>query len=209
MNTMLPRVGIGHDAHRLVPGDGLRLGGVWIPHSKSLLGHSDADALLHATTDALLGAAGLGDIGEMFPDTDAANKDRSSVEMLRLAYKKLRESGWVVHNVDCIVFAERPKLSEYKSLMASRIAETLEITPQQVNVKAKTGEGVGLVGEELVIEAQCVVLIVRDKCATTNNVKTLAASRPLTASVPPQSVVVCPRASLEEEHTPKGTICSR
>lgn len=174
------RVGIGHDTHRLIPGDGVRLGGVFIPHDKKLLGHSDADVLLHAVTDALLGAAALGDIGEMFPDTDEENRGRSSVEMLQLVLKKVQNAGWVVQNVDCIVFAQRPKLSAYKAEIALKIAETLQITPQQVNVKAKTGEGVGLVGEEIVIEAQCVALLISGQNTAELGKKAMAATRPAT-----------------------------
>lgn len=173
------RVGIGHDTHRLIPGDGIRLGGVFIPHDKSLLGHSDADVLLHAVMDALLGAAALGDIGEMFPDTDEENRGRSSVEMLRLVWKKVQNagSGWKIQNLDCIIFAQRPKLAGFKADMALCIAETLGITPQQVNVKAKTGEGVGLVGEEIVIEAQCVALLSSAQAAADSKTRALAAAR--------------------------------
>lgn len=195
MNTMQPRVGIGHDTHRLVPGDGIRLGGVTIPCDRSLLGHSDADVLLHAVTDALLGAAAMGDIGEMFPDDDPANAGRSSVEMLKLAYAKIRDMGWSVRNLDCIVFAQKPKLGEYKPLIARKISETLEITPQQVNVKAKTGEGVGPVGEGIVLEAECVVMIIPSRALSQNTLQTLAASRPIPAAAQlPPSIVGSPRA---------------
>ena len=182
MNTMLPRVGIGHDRHRLVLGKGFRLGGVFIPFDHALLGHSDADVLLHAVTDAVLGAAAMGDIGDMFPDTDAANANRSSIDMLRQAYAKVRELGWGVRNVDCIVFAERPKLANYKTEIARSIAQALEITPQQVNVKAKTGEGIGPVGEGVIIEAQSVVLIVPTRTQG-EGLKTLFAARPIPAAV--------------------------
>jgi 2-C-methyl-D-erythritol 2,4-cyclodiphosphate synthase len=153
------RVGIGHDTHRLGQGGPLRLGGIEIPHDRHLVGHSDADVLLHAITDALLGAAALGDIGELFPDTDPANRGRDSADMLRLAHDAMRNTGLAIGNLDCIVFAQRPKLSIHKPAMARRIAEILHLTPGQVSVKAKTGEGVGEVGREEVMMAQCIVLL--------------------------------------------------
>jgi 2-C-methyl-D-erythritol 2,4-cyclodiphosphate synthase len=124
-----------------------------------MVGHSDADVLLHAVTDALLGAAALGDIGELFPDTDEANRGRDSAEMLEAAVARLAERGFRVVNVDCIVFAQRPKLSLYKDALRQRIAELLGIAAADVGVKAKTGEGVGEVGREEIIMAQCVALV--------------------------------------------------
>ncbi len=121
----------------------MRLGGIDVPHDRQALGHSDADVLLHAVTDALLGAAALGDIGELFPDTDPANRGRDSAEMLALAYQRVRGVGYSIVNLDCIVFAQQPKLSPYKDAIRRRIAEILEITPEQIGVKAKTGEHVG------------------------------------------------------------------
>lgn len=115
--------------------------------------------LLHAVTDAILGAAALGDIGELFPDTDETNRDRDSAEMLTLAYARVVDAGYRVANLDCIVFAQRPKLSKYKDAIRERIAAILEIDPEAVGVKAKTGEGVGSVGQEEAIMAQCVVLL--------------------------------------------------
>jgi 2-C-methyl-D-erythritol 2,4-cyclodiphosphate synthase len=153
------RVGIGHDTHRLGPGGPLRLGGIDIPHDRRLLGHSDADVLLHAITDALLGAAALGDIGELFPDTDEANRNRDSADMLRRAATIVRESGYEIVNLDCIVFAERPKLSAYKEPIRHRIAEILAIAPSCIGVKAKTGEGLGEIGREECLLAQCVALL--------------------------------------------------
>ncbi len=153
------RVGIGHDTHRLTGGGPLRLGGIDIPHDRQAVGHSDADVLLHAVTDALLGAAALGDIGEMFPDTAEENRDRDSAEMLSLAVAKVHDAGWQVVNADCIVFAQRPKLSEYKQAIRERLASLLDVEVDQVGVKAKTGEGIGPVGEQRVIMAQCVVLL--------------------------------------------------
>lgn len=157
------RIGIGHDTHRLKHGGPLRLGGIDIPFEHSLDGHSDADVLLHAITDALLGAAGLGDIGEMFPDTAADNAGRDSGQMLKLAWQAVQQQGLEIINLDCIVFAQRPKLSSFKPAIAQRIAELLAIKPGQVGVKAKTGEGVGLVGEQKIMQAQCVALLVRSR----------------------------------------------
>jgi 2-C-methyl-D-erythritol 2,4-cyclodiphosphate synthase len=135
------------------------LGGLVIPHEKGLVGHSDADVLLHAVTDALLGAAGLADIGELFPDTDPANGGRDSAEMLTRALQQVRSAGYRVVNVDSIVFAQRPKLSPYKDALRRRLAELLQVDPASVGVKAKTGEGVGEVGREETIMAQAVVLL--------------------------------------------------
>lgn len=155
------RIGIGHDTHRLADGGPLRVGGIDVPHDRHAVGHSDADVLLHAVTDALLGAAGLGDIGELFPDTDEANRGRDSAEMLRIAAERVADAGWAVGNLDCIVFAQRPKLSAHKPAIQRRVAQVLGIEPEQVGVKAKTGEGVGLVGEQTIIAAQVVALLVR------------------------------------------------
>ncbi|MEI6724140.1 MAG: 2-C-methyl-D-erythritol 2,4-cyclodiphosphate synthase, partial [Betaproteobacteria bacterium] len=151
-------VGIGYDVHPLVEGRKLILGGVEIPHSKGLDGHSDADALLHAITDALLGAAALGDIGELFPDTDPANKGRDSAEMLRLAADRVAAAGWRVVNLDCVIFAQRPKILPYRQQIRSRVAAILDIDEGNVWLKAKTGEGVGPIGAEEAIAAECVVL---------------------------------------------------
>ena len=153
------RVGIGHDTHRLADGGPLRLGGIDIPHDRQAVGHSDADVLLHAVTDALLGAASLGDIGEMFPDTAEENRGRDSSEMLSLAIARVHAAGWQVVNADCIVFAQQPKLSQYKQDIRQQIASLLDVAPEQIGLKAKTGEHVGPVGEQLAIMAQCVVLL--------------------------------------------------
>jgi len=118
--------------------------------------------LLHAVTDALLGAAALGDIGQMFPDTDAANRGRDSAEMLAIAYEAVRKAGWRICNLDCVVAAQRPKLSPYREQICRRMAEILKIDAEQVGLKAKTGEGVGPVGREEAIGAQCVVLLEKD-----------------------------------------------
>ncbi|MEL7497312.1 MAG: 2-C-methyl-D-erythritol 2,4-cyclodiphosphate synthase [Planctomycetota bacterium] len=161
MNPLDLRIGIGHDTHRLVEGGRLVLGGIEVPHTHSLDGHSDADVLLHAVTDALLGAASMGDIGELFPNTEAKNKDRDSAEMLAAVVGKTREHGYSIVNLDCILFAQRPKLSPFKSQIAERIAQIVGIEPGRVGVKAKTGESVGPVGMEQAMQAQCVALLVR------------------------------------------------
>ena len=153
------RVGIGHDTHRWAAGRPLRLGGVAVPHASGLHGHSDADVLLHAVIDALLGAAGLGDIGEWFPDTDPANQDRDSAEMLSHVVARLAAEGCRVVNVDCIVFAQQPRLTPYKESIRARLAALLGLPPARVNVKAKTGEQVGPIGRGEAMSAQAVVLL--------------------------------------------------
>ena len=135
-----------------------------MPHDRHLVGHSDADVLLHAVTDAILGAAALGDIGELFPDTDEANRNRDSGEMLQLAQRRVREAGFRIVNLDCIVFAQRPRLTPHKPAVRQRIAELLGITPDQVGLKAKTGEELGAVGREEAMLAQCVALL--ETCTT-------------------------------------------
>jgi 2-C-methyl-D-erythritol 2,4-cyclodiphosphate synthase len=161
MNAANFRIGIGHDTHRLKPGGILWLGGIEIEHTHSLEGHSDADVLLHAVTDAILGAAALGDIGEFFPDNAPENKGRDSADMLGLAWEAVQKSGFQINNLDCIVFAQKPKLSPYKRQIAARIAEILGLEESQVGVKAKTGESVGPVGEEKIMMAQAVALLHR------------------------------------------------
>ena len=155
------RIGLGHDTHRLGPGAGLVIGGITIPHDRAAIGHSDADVLLHALTDALLGAAALGDIGEMFPDTDPANRGRDSADMLRRAAARVAEAGWRIVNLDCVIFAQRPKILPHRAAIRGRIAGILGLSEEAVWLKAKTGEGVGPIGEELAIAAECVVLIER------------------------------------------------
>ena len=139
----------------------LRLGGVDIPHDHGLVGHSDADVLLHAVTDALLGAAALGDIGEMFPDNAPENRGRDSADMLRLALERVVAAGWRVVNVDCIVFAQLPKLSPHKEAIRRSIGGLLQVPPECVGVKAKTGEHVGPVGRQEAMMAECVALLER------------------------------------------------
>ena len=153
------RIGEGWDVHALVPGRRLVIGGVDIPHTAGLLGHSDADVLLHAITDALLGAAALGDIGTHFPDTDAAFQGADSVALLTEAARCVRGQGWRVGNVDSTVVAQAPRLGPHRAAMVERIAAALAITPAQVNVKAKTAEKLGPVGQGASIEARAVVLL--------------------------------------------------
>ena len=163
------RVGIGHDTHRLGEGGPLVLGGLQLDYGVHAIGHSDADVLLHAITDALLGAASLGDIGELFPDTDPANKDRDSADMLQAAAEKVRTKGFSIVNLDCIIFAQKPKLSPHKLSIRERIAEILGVNSQDVGVKAKTGESVGPIGREEAISAQCVVLLEAVRLSSINS----------------------------------------
>lgn len=159
-NHTLPfRIGEGWDTHVLVEGRPLILGGVHIPHDKGLLGHSDADALLHAITDALLGAAGLGDIGRHFPDTDARFQGADSMMLLVEAAERVRAQGWRIGNIDSTVIAQTPKLAPHIPAMCLRIAQGLGLEPSQVNVKAKTAEKMGPVGEGKSMQARAVVLL--------------------------------------------------
>ena len=158
---MQMRIGEGWDIHALVPGRDLVLGGVTIPHTAGLLGHSDADALLHAITDALVGAAGLGDIGTHFPDTDERFRGANSAVLLTEAMHRVAEQGWVVNNVDSTVIAQAPKLAPHIPAMRASIAKALGIDEAQVNVKAKTAEKMGPVGQGAAMEARAVVLLVR------------------------------------------------
>jgi 2-C-methyl-D-erythritol 2,4-cyclodiphosphate synthase len=153
------RVGIGYDIHRLVEGRPLILGGVSIAYEKGLLGHSDADVLVHAICDALLGAAGLGDIGLHFPDTDPQYKDISSLKLLSKTCHKLAENGFRIINLDSIIFAEAPKLGSYRHAMQNSLAKEMNIAPNGVNIKATTTEGLGVIGKGEGIGAMCVALI--------------------------------------------------
>ena len=155
------RIGEGWDIHALVEGRKLILGGVEIPHSKGLLGHSDADALLHAITDALLGAAAMGDIGTHFPDTDARFKGADSGALLAEAYRRVCEKGYRIGNVDSTVIAQAPKLAPHIAAMRGRIAKILNVELDQVNVKAKTAEKMGPVGECIAMEARAIVLLTK------------------------------------------------
>jgi 2-C-methyl-D-erythritol 2,4-cyclodiphosphate synthase len=153
------RIGEGWDTHALVTGRPLILGGVTIPHSHGLLGHSDADALAHAITDALLGAAALGDIGKLFPDTAAEFKGADSMVLLAEAYRRVRGEGWAIVNLDATIIAQAPKMAPHIPAMRARLAEVLGIDAGQVNVKAKTAEKMGPVGEGRAIEARAVCLL--------------------------------------------------
>nr|WP_314594966.1 2-C-methyl-D-erythritol 2,4-cyclodiphosphate synthase [uncultured Neisseria sp.] len=155
------RVGQGYDVHQLVEGRDLILGGVNIPFEKGLLGHSDADALLHAITDALLGAAGLGDIGSHFPDTAAEFKDADSRALLREAYQSVQALGWKVVNVDTTVIAQKPKLAPHIPAMRANIAADLGLPENCVNIKGKTNEKLGYLGRMEAIEAQAAVLLIK------------------------------------------------
>jgi 2-C-methyl-D-erythritol 2,4-cyclodiphosphate synthase len=155
------RVGQGYDVHRLVAGRKLILGGVDIPYARGLLGHSDADALLHAITDALLGAAGLGDIGRHFPDSDQRFAGADSRVLLRAALELLREKGWQPINVDATIITEQPKIAPYAAAMVANVALDLQIGVDCVNIKGKTNEGLGYLGAGEAIEAQAIVLIER------------------------------------------------
>ena len=160
--TLLPlRIGEGWDTHALVTGRPLVLGGVTVPHTHGLLGHSDADALLHAITDALLGGAGLGDIGRHFPDTDPAFRGADSGVLLQEAARRVREAGWAPLNIDSTVVAQAPKLAPHIPAMRARIAALLAMPEDAVNVKAKTAEKMGPVGEGRAIEARAVCLLQR------------------------------------------------
>ena len=153
------RTGIGYDVHRLVAGRKLVLGGTEIPYDKGLLGHSDADVLVHAVCDALLGAAGLGDIGLHFPDTDPKYKDISSLTLLTQTSAMVRKKGLAILNIDTIIFAEAPKIGPYRKSMQKNLAAAIEVDPGSVNIKATTTEGLGIIGKGEGIGAMCVVLV--------------------------------------------------
>jgi len=156
---MTIRIGEGWDVHALLPGRKLILGGVEIAHTTGLMGHSDADVLLHAITDAVLGAAGLGDIGRHFPDTDAQFKGADSAVLLAKAMRQVRDKGWELVNVDCTIVAQAPKLAPHMVAINASVAKALGVKPDQVNVKAKTAEKLGPVGLEQSMEARAVVLL--------------------------------------------------
>ncbi|QNP59644.1 2-C-methyl-D-erythritol 2,4-cyclodiphosphate synthase [Paenacidovorax monticola] len=153
------RIGEGWDVHALVPGRRLMIGGVQVPHTAGLLGHSDADVLLHAITDALLGAAALGDIGAHFPDTDAQFRGADSAVLLAEAARRVRAAGWEIGNIDSTVVAQAPRLAAHIPAMRERIAQALALDVGQVNVKAKTAERLGPVGQGLAIEARAAALL--------------------------------------------------
>ncbi|MBD5555853.1 MAG: 2-C-methyl-D-erythritol 2,4-cyclodiphosphate synthase [Roseburia sp.] len=150
------RVGMGYDVHRLVEGRDLIIGGVKIPHTMGLLGHSDADVLIHAIMDALLGAAGLGDIGKHFPDTDPQYKGISSIRLLESVAEKIQEKGYVVENIDATIIAQKPKMRPHIEQMEQNVAKALGISAEQVNIKATTEEGLGFTGTEEGISSQAI-----------------------------------------------------
>jgi 2-C-methyl-D-erythritol 2,4-cyclodiphosphate synthase len=164
------RVGIGHDTHRLVAGRPLMLGGVRVEHSRGLAGHSDADVVLHAVTDALLGAAGLGDIGEAYPDSDQRWRGADSRFFLRETLARLNQAGWAPVNLDVTIHAQEPKLGPIKSAIRANLASLLGLPQGQVNVKAKTGEQVGHIGRGEAIACQAVVLLYSPRLAGENPV---------------------------------------
>lgn len=153
------RIGTGYDVHRLVPGRPLVLGGVTIPFEKGLLGHSDADVLVHAACDALLGAAGLADIGHHFPDSDERYKNIYSIELLRRSYALVRERKYTLINMDATIFAQAPKLAPHRDAMQKTMAQAMQVSPDQINIKATTTEGLGEVGAGEGMAAMCVALI--------------------------------------------------
>lgn len=153
------KIGIGYDVHRLVQGRDLIIGGTNIPYEKGLDGHSDADVLVHAVMDSLLGPSGLGDIGKLFPDTNIQYKNISSIKLLEAVKAKLDEKGFCIGNIDCVIMAENPKMAPYIMPMQQRIAETLKIAPDTITIKATTTEKLGFVGREEGIAAQAVSLI--------------------------------------------------
>lgn len=153
------RIGFGTDTHRFSDGIPFILGGITIPHIKGLVGHSDADALLHAITDALLGSLALGDIGTHFPDNLNENRGRNSGEMLLIVYEMIKEKGYFISNIDCTIQLQKPKLRDFILPMCQSIAKLLSIDESQISIKAKTGEGMGFVGREEGIEVQAIVLV--------------------------------------------------
>ncbi len=153
------RVGLGYDIHRLIEGRRLLLGGVELPFEKGEDGHSDGDVLYHAITDAILGAAGLGDIGSFFPPEDMKWKDADSAELLKTVMQKVRDAGWHIENLDCVVKLEKPKFIPYRTQVIESITRTLEVAPEQVFVKAKTGERLPPVGTSEAVEATVVCLL--------------------------------------------------
>jgi 2-C-methyl-D-erythritol 2,4-cyclodiphosphate synthase len=155
------RIGIGYDVHQLQEGRKLILGGVSIPSDKGLLGHSDADVLVHAIIDALLGALAMGDIGVLFPDNDNQYKDVSSIELLDQVFERIEQKGWSIGNIDAVIMAENPKLRPFISEMSERIAKCLHVETEQVSIKATTTEKLGFVGREEGIASQAVALLVK------------------------------------------------
>lgn len=155
------RSGLGYDSHRFVQGGPLRLGGIDVPHDRSLAGHSDGDAVAHAITDAVLGAAGAGDIGSMFPDNDPRNRGRNSLEMLGLAVEEVRSRGWRVVNVDVTVVAEAPRIAPHRDAMRAALAPVLQVDPAVISIKGKSNEGMGSIGSGEGLACLAVVMLAR------------------------------------------------
>ncbi len=155
------RIGLGYDLHRTIAGRPLVLANITIPHDKGLDGHSDADVVIHALIDALTGAAGLPDVGELFPNTDPRYKGINSAELLQATLVEFRKTGYRLVNADVVVLAQAPKLAPHKPAMIRRLAELLAVRPDQINIKGKTGERVGSIGRERAIACHCVVLVER------------------------------------------------
>lgn len=155
------RIGIGYDSHRFAPGGPMRLGGVDLPDDRHCAGHSDGDAICHAVTDAILGAAALGDIGALFPDTDPANKNADSIVMLAAAVSRVHGAGWRIGNVDVTVIAERPKIGPHRDAMRARLANTLQVDAGAVFVKGKTNERMGWIGRDEGLGVMAVATLVR------------------------------------------------
>lgn len=155
------RIGLGYDIHKLTEGRDLIIGGVKITHEKGLLGHSDADVLIHAIIDAMLGALALSDIGTLFPDTDKKYKDADSTVLLKKVYEKITEKGWTINNIDSNIIAQEPKMMPYIPKMKDVLCQILEIEPDELSIKAKTNESMDAVGQKLAIEAHAVVMLKR------------------------------------------------
>jgi 2-C-methyl-D-erythritol 2,4-cyclodiphosphate synthase/2-C-methyl-D-erythritol 4-phosphate cytidylyltransferase/2-C-methyl-D-erythritol 2,4-cyclodiphosphate synthase len=153
------RVGLGQDIHRLVQGRRFILGGVEIPADRGELGHSDGDVLAHAVTDALLGAVGMGDIGEFFPPSDPAWEDADSMNLLRIAFSRIQALGWRLVNIDCVINCEKPRILPYRRKICESLAAALGVPPEAVFVKGKTGEGLGIIGEGIAVQASAVCLL--------------------------------------------------
>ena len=155
------RIGIGYDVHRLTEGRPLILGGITVPHSKGLFGHSDADVLTHTYMDAMLGAANLGSIGDHFPDTDPTYKDADSIELLKVIYQRVQEKGYIIGNMDAVLVAQKPKLSPHIPAMQAHLATVLGLDIDQIGIKATTSEKLGYEGREEGISCQAVVLLLK------------------------------------------------
>jgi 2-C-methyl-D-erythritol 2,4-cyclodiphosphate synthase len=153
------RVGLGYDIHRTISGRPLVLGNIVIPHARGLDGHSDADVVIHALIDAMTGATGMPDVGELFPNTDPRYKDIDSAELLKATRAAFEKAGWRLVNADIVVLAQKPKLSPFKTAMIKRVAELLGVRESQINIKGKTGERVGSIGKERAIACHCAVLV--------------------------------------------------